>query len=383
MRDPAFANVFPNVTLAEDSQAAGRWNTNAGGGYLAAGVGAGITGRGAHLFIVDDPFKGRAEADSERERAMVWSWYDSEVKTRLAPGGAIIIVNTRWHEEDLTGMVLKHHADENWVTLKLPAIANEGTKDEQALWPERFDLEYLRSLRASYMKSHPREWHALYQQSPRAEQGTYIQRGWFDERYEKASEPLNVYMASDFAVAEPEEGKEPDFTEHGVFGMAPDDKVYVLDWWYGQTTSDVWIESLIDLFAKWKPVAWFGEGGVIRHAIKPFLERRMLERKTYTQVEWLNPIHDKATSGRAFQARAAMGRIVLPSGKDWAERILNQWVGFPGASKDDAFDTIGKMCRAIDEAHPAIAAPSKKDRPKDDWAKSFKPAARARSYKVV
>lgn len=354
VRDPAFGNVFPGVELAEDSQAAGRWNTNKGGGYLSTGVGAGITGRGAHLFLIDDPFKGRDEADSERERAKVWSWYDSEVKTRLAPNGAVIIINTRWHEEDLTGMVLRHHADEGWVRLKLPAIEHEGTEHEQALWPERWPLEALRATRASLMKSHPREWYSLYQQEPRAEQGTYHRREWFKERYQKAP-ACNVYIVSDFAITEAEEGKDPDYTEHGVFGVGPDDKLYVLDWWYGQTTTDVWVQELLRLVAKWKPLSWFGEGGVVGKAMQPIIDRMMRERRIYCRTERLNPIHDKASRGRAFQGRAHAGLVMFPAGQEWAERVINQLVAFPGGGHDDAFDVCSWMGLAIDQAHPAIA----------------------------
>jgi predicted phage terminase large subunit-like protein len=352
--DPLFLDVFPGIELAEDSQAAGRWHTNMGGGYLAAGVGGGITGRGANIFLVDDPFKGRAEADSERERANVWSWYDSEVKTRLAPGGAIIIVNTRWHEDDLTGMVLKHHGDEGWARVQLPAIANEDTSNEAALWPERFPLEHLRALRASYMKSHPREWHALYQQSPRSETGTYIKREWFAERYTKDPELRNVYIVSDFAITEAKEGKDPDHTEHGVFGLAPDDRLYILDWWHGQTTTDVWVDELLRLIKKWKPHCWFGEGGVVGKSMQPIIDRMMREQRIYCRTERLSPIHDKASRGRAFQGRAHAGRVLFPV-TDWAERVINQCVAFPGGTHDDAFDVMAWMGLAIDQAHPAIA----------------------------
>jgi predicted phage terminase large subunit-like protein len=371
--------VFPGIELAEDSQAAGRWHTNKGGGYLAAGVGGGITGRGAHLFIVDDPFKGRAEADSERERANVWSWYDSEVKTRLAPGGAIVIVNTRWHEEDLAGMVLKHHGDEDWQVLKLPAIQNEGTDNEQALWPERFDLEFLRKLRASYMKSHPREWYALYQQQPRSEQGTYHQRTWFESRYyEQRPTALNIYIASDFAVTEPEEGKEPDFTEHGVFGLGPDGspdehgmrspgELYVLDWWYGQTQSDVWVAELLRLMKQWRPICWFGEGGVIGKAVAPTIKTAMRQKRIFCRTEWINPIKDKATRGVSFQGMAHAGLVRFPKGAPWAERVINQLVAFPGGAKDDAFDACSTMGLAIDQAHPAIHREPPKQQQRGDY----------------
>lgn len=365
VRDPSFANVFPEVLLSEDSQAAGRWNTNHGGGYLAAGVGAGITGRGANILLVDDPFKGRAEADSERERANVWAWFTSEALTRLAPGGVVVLVNTRWHEEDLTGMVLKHLDGEGLVRLTLPAIGNEGTQSEQALWPERFPLEHLRQVRARYMRSHPREWYSLYQQAPRAEQGTYIQRSWFTERWQTKPDKVNVYVASDFATSEPKEGKDPDYTSHGVFGLGPEGppdedgkrepgKIYVLDWWTGQVTSDVWVAELLRLLKKWKPYCWFGEAGVIGNAMRPAILKGMRQSRIYTRTEWLPPIHDKATRGRSFQGMAHARLVVFPSGQEWAEKVVNQCVAFPGAAHDDDFDVMAWMCLAIDQAHPAI-----------------------------
>ena len=377
VRDPLFANIFPGIELAEDSQAAGRWNTNKGGGYLSTGVGGGITGRGANLLLIDDPFAGRAEADSERERYKVWSWYDSEARTRLAPGGAIVIINTRWHEEDLAGMVLKHHAEDNWEVLKMPAIANEGTDHEMALWPERFDLEYLRALRESYMRSHPREWYALYQQSPRAEQGTYIQRAWFNERYDAKPKEMHVYMASDFATTEAREGKDPDYTSHGVFGLGPEGppdedgkrepgKIYVLDWYSAQVTSDVWVAELLRLIGKWKPACWFGEAGVIGNAMRPSILKGMRQGRMYSRTEWLSPIHDKATRGRSFQGMAHAGLVLFPR-EEWAERVINQCVSFPGGAHDDDFDVLAWMCLAIDQAHPAISVVPPVPKKKHDY----------------
>lgn len=365
IREPEFQAVFPSVSLAEDSKAAGRWNTNQGGSYIAGGVASPVTGRGAHLLIIDDPFKNREEADSAHRRNRVWAAYDADLKTRLMHGGAILIGCTRWHQDDLVGRVLKYHGNENWYRLTLPAIADEGSDHESALWPAWFPIDYLQGLRDSYLKSHPRDWYSLYQQNPRPSEGTYMQAAWFTERCDKPP-PVNVYIASDYAVTEPEEDNEPDYTEHGVFGMGPDGVLYPLDWWAGQTSSNVWIDALLDLVAKWKPFAVFGEEGVIRHAIEPFLIRRCDERRIWFRAEWLPSIHDKAIRGRAFQARAAMGRIRFPNAP-WAGRVIQQCVDFPGALHDDAFDACSLMCLAIDQAHPAIVPLEKKAEPRDHW----------------
>ncbi len=343
VRGREYRNVFPDVTLAEDSAAAGRWHTSQGGSYLATGVGGTMTGYGANLGIIDDAIKNREEADSERTRDNVWNWYTSTFYTRLMPGGAIVMMTTRWHEDDLAARV---QGSEKWEVLKLPAI-----KDGAALWPEWYPLPELERIRSVLP---PRDWQALYQQEPRADQGTYIQREWFSERYDKQPTDVNVYVVSDFAITEAKEGKDPDFTEHGVFGLGPDDKLYVLDWWSGQTTTDVWVENLLRLIKRWKPLCWFGEGGVVGKAIEPIMVRMMREQRIYCRTERLSPIHDKAARGRAFQGRAHARRVIFPAGQEWAERVINQCVAFPGGKHDDAFDVMAWMGLAIDQAHPGI-----------------------------
>ncbi len=166
-----FAEVFPEVSLAPDSRAANRLNTNHGGAYVAAGVGTAVTGRGADIALIDDPFKDREEADSERRRDLVWDWYRSTLFTRLTPGGAIVLIQTRWHEDDLAGRLLAHDGAQ-WEVLELPAIDAAG----EALWPKWYDLPTLERIRRTIG---PREWSALYQQRPAPDEGTYFQRGWF------------------------------------------------------------------------------------------------------------------------------------------------------------------------------------------------------------
>lgn len=343
VREREYRNVFPDVTLAEDSAAAGRWHTNQGGSYLATGVGGTMTGYGANLGIIDDAIKNREEADSERIRDSIWNWYTSTFYTRLMPLAAIVMMTTRWHEDDLAARV---QGSEKWEVLKLPAL-----KDGVALWPEWYPVPELERIRSVLPA---RDWQALYQQEPRADQGTYIQREWFSDRYTKAPNGLNIYIVSDFAVTEAREGKDPDYTEHGVFGIGPDDKLYVLDWWSGQTTTDVWMDELLRLIKRWKPSCWFGESGTIWNAINPTLTTTMRERRIYCRTEKLTPIHDKAIRGRGFQGRAHARRVVFPVKEEWAERVINQCVAFPGGKHDDAFDVMAWMGLALDQAHPGI-----------------------------
>jgi predicted phage terminase large subunit-like protein len=337
--EPEFREVFPDVSLATDSYAANRLNTNHGGAYVAAGVGTAVTGRGAHIALIDDPFKDREEADSERRRDLVWDWYRSTLFTRLMPGGAVCVIATRWHEDDLAGRLLA--AEDDWEVLELPAIDADG----KALWPEWYDEQALERIKATIG---PREWSALYQQRPQPDEGTFFQRDWLTE-WEAKPHSQNIYGTSDYAVTD----GGGDFTVHRIWGVDKDGTLYRLDGWRGQTAADEWIERKLDLIAKWKPLAWFGEAGVIQKAVEPMLKRRMLDRKVFCRLEWLPSIHDKPTRARGFQARAAMGRVRVEPGADIAE-----FLSFPAGKHDDEVDTASLIGRALDMAHPAVVTPS-------------------------
>ena len=337
-----YGNVF-DTQLAPDSKAANRWNTSGGGAYVAAGVGTAVTGRGADILIIDDPLKDREEADSENRRDLVWNWYTSTAYTRLQGLRAEILIQTRWHEDDLAGRLLEAEANggKKWDKLILPAISKEGA----ALWPERFSVDVLREIEGTIG---PRDWSALYQQEPSPDEGTFFKREWF-KRHRAVPHNVSRYLCSDYAVSE----GSGDYTEHGLFAIAPDNTIYVEDWWSGQTSSDVWIERKLDMIEAHKPFCVFGEAGVIQKAVEPMLKRRMNERETFCRVEWVPSIHDKPTRARAFQARAAMGHVSLPEGP-MGDRILNQLLSFPAGKNDDAVDVCGIMGRVIDQAHPAF-----------------------------
>jgi len=284
---PEYGALF-DCTLAIDSKAANRWHTDKGGMYVAAGVGTAITGRGADILLIDDPFKDRQEADSEITRQRVWDWYTSTAYTRLMPGGAVVVINTRWHDDDLSGKLLaeQDHGGDQWEVLSLPAIQSDGT----ALWPEWYPLERLEQIRSVLPA---RDWNSLYQQNPIPDDGDYFKSDWFGE-YESLPDHLTLFGASDYAVTD----GGGDWTEHGVFGVDKALNIYVVDWWRGQKTSDVWIDAKCDLILRHKPQCWFGESGPIRRAVEPFMLRRMGERNAYCQIEWMASISDKAARAR-------------------------------------------------------------------------------------
>lgn len=373
--------LFPGVEIAKDSSAANRWHTNGHGGYVAAGVDTAVTGRGAHIFTIDDPVKDRLSADNETQQIKTYNWYTSTAYTRLESDiedddepdwlwdvsgalkdglikpftGAIILIQTRWNENDLSGKLLDDmaHGADQWDILELPAI-NEKT--QFALWEKKYPKKRLLKIKKAIG---PRNWSALYQQKPQPDEGTYFLRKWFnryilDEDPEKTQlpSPVNVWMTSDYAVSE----DKGDFTEHSVWGIDVLNNIYLMDNWHGKTKPNVWIDEGLRLVRKYKPYVWFGEGGVIRRSTEPFLKKAMTDQNTYCRLEWINPIGDKPARGRSFQARASMGKVYLPL-NDVGDRALEQMVRFPAGKDDDFVDTASLMGLVIADAHQAYITP--------------------------
>lgn len=336
----SFGKVF-DVGLADDSQAAGRWDTSKGGEYYAAGVGGSITGRRADLAIIDDPVKSREDADSERSREKAWEWYTNDLLTRLKPGARQIVVMTRWHEDDLGGRILERERS-HWKVIEIPmeAMPNDplGRAVGERLWPEWFTDEMVQ-----VAKKDVRSWNALYQQQPASEDGDYFKADWFGE-YESLPAGLHYYGASDYAVTE----GGGDYTEHGLVGLDANSNIYIADWWFGQEQADVWIDSKADLILKHEPLCWFGESGVIRKSVEPFMMKRLHERQAYCRIEWLPSISDKPTRARSIQAKAAMGKVFFPKRAPWKAHVLGNLLRFPAGKHDDSVDVLSLIGRGLE-----------------------------------
>ncbi len=175
--------LYPAVTVAEDSRAAGRWDTNQGGSYYATGVGGAVTGRRANLILIDDPIRGIEDADSPTVRENMWSWWAADLGTRLVPGGLVVLIQTRWHLDDLAGRVIasEETGGDKWEKIILPALAKKndplGRKPGEALWPEWQSVAALERIRRQPSMT-PRIWESLYQQSPVVEAGNIVKREW-------------------------------------------------------------------------------------------------------------------------------------------------------------------------------------------------------------
>lgn len=361
--DPAFGIVFPGVGIKSDSTSAKRFHitgpadtlsTTQDGAYFAVGVGGPLTGRGAHLLLIDDPVKNREEAESELMRRKTRDWYTSTAYTRLMPGGRVVVIQTRWHEDDLAGWLLREHAQENWEVLDLPAISDDGL----ALWPEQYPVERLEQIKLAVG---PRDWSALYQQRPSPETGDYFKAEWIktvDVLPERRN--LSIYGASDYAVT----SDGGDFTVHVIIGIDPDDRVYLLDLWRGQASSDAWVEAFCDLVQKWRPIGWAEETGQIKSGVGPFLTRRMIERKAYVYREAFPTRGDKAVRAQSIRGRIAMNGLHILRDAPFRTDLINEMMSFPVAVHDDQVDALGLAGQLLDRMQSGRPDAPKETKPK-------------------
>lgn len=358
IQDDAYQGIFPGVTLKQDSAAVRRFHisqpvealqTSQAGAYFAVGVGGPLTGRGAHLLLIDDPVKNREEAESMIVRRRTQNWYTSTAYTRLMPGGRVVVIQTRWHEDDLSGWLLREHAHEGWDVLDLPAIDDAG----KALWPEQYDVEALERIKQAVGT---RDWSALYQQKPVPDEGDYFKAEWL-RPYDRVPprDVMRVYGGSDYAVT----ADGGDYTVHVVVGLDPDGRMYLLDLWRKQAASDEWVEALCDLVLKWKPLGWAEEQGQIKSGVGPFLERRLRERKAYVSRDQFPTRGDKAVRAQSIRGRAALEGLYVPSAAPWRADFEAELLRFPAGIHDDQVDALGLVGQLLDRMIEGSAAPKK------------------------
>lgn len=366
IRSKSFQNLM-GVNLRGDQSAADEWALDNGSEFMAGGLLSGLTGNRAWLGILDDPIRGREAAESKTIRDKTWDAYVDDFCSRLVPGAPQIMILTRWHQDDPAGRILPENWSgesgtfdgrdgRRWTVLCCPAICERsddplGRKIGETLWPEWFSNEHWEPF-----KKNPRTWTSLYQQRPAPDEGTFFQRDWFKTWRDLPR--CRFYITSDFAVTD----GGGDYTVLTVWGISANGDLYRVEQWKGQTSSDVWIERMLDYVAKWKPLCSFGESGVIQKAVGPILARRSRERGVYCRWEWLPSVSDKPTRARSFQALAASGRVYFENGAD-----LSEFLVFPAGKHDDEVDTASLIGRAIDQAHPAIVQDAPKVQKRDRW----------------
>jgi len=340
IQSPEYAALF-DTRLAEDSQARNKWHTNRGGIYYSLGVGGQFMGRGADVLLIDDPFANMAEAQSELTRKNVWEWYTGTAYNRLQPGGAIVVINHRMHEDDLSGRLLAQQAagGDKWEVVDLPAIDAEG----KALWPEAYPIEALERIQRNSL---PRFWSALYQQRPAPEEGDYFKADWF--RTYDALPPrseMQVYGGSDYAVT----ADGGDYTVHAVVGLDADGRMYLLDIWRRQAASDVWVEAFCDLVKEWKPIGWAEEKGQIASGVGPLIDVRSRARQAFVHREAFPTRGDKAIRAQSIRGRMALDGLYVPRNAPWLAELRSELLHFPAGKHDDQVDALGLVGQLLDK----------------------------------
>lgn len=390
----SYKKVFPGVELKRDSQAADRQDTTADGALYFVGRGGAITGRGADLIIIDDPLKNSEEADSAITREALWAWFNNDMMSRfMTDEGAIIVIQTRWSEDDLVGRLTDptnpcYVAEEaaQWKIINIPAIAGDddllGRASGEPLWPSRFGLEYLLNIK----RRNPRGFSALYQQRPTPDDGDFFKAEYLQEYLPQdapSRDKLRIYMASDHAVATKQEN---DRTCILVVGVDTNDNIWVLDCFWKRAKSDEVVEKLIDMMVKWKPLRWWAEDDHITKSIGPFLKKRMRERNVWLAHSKVNAYADKLKKAQAIQGRMSMQMVFFPKKASWWQDARDEILKFPRARHDDFVDTLSTIGRGLGVMTKAAGVKADTGAPKPGtwgWMKqASKDAERERKRRV-
>lgn len=333
-------------SLAKDSQAADEWGTDKGGGFFCAGVGGRIAGRRADLALIDDPIGSVQDADSKDVRDTQWDWWKTDLKPRLKPNASLGIIQTRWHEDDLSGRILSQERDQ-WNVIRIPMEAEDndplGRKPGELLWPEWFTQEM-----ADDAKKDSRTWNSLYQQNPTPESGNYFNVDGIREYSSYDSLPVNlrIYTGSDHALDLKEEN---DFTCMPSVGVDEYGNLWVLPVLYWDKCDT--LQCVNEMFAsahRRAPLMWFCEAQHIEKAIGPFLFKRMSEEEFYFSIQQLSSIRDKRSKARPLQGRIGQGKVFFPSFAKWWPKAKHELAVFPSGAHDDFVDALANICRGLE-----------------------------------
>lgn len=337
---PAYQEVFPNVGLRSDSKAAGRWNTSAGGDYFAIGVGGAVTGKGADLLIIDDPHSEQEAAIAASNPEIydkVYEWYTSGPRQRLQPGGAIIIIQTRWSKRDLTGQVLEaamQRGNENWRVVEFPAILPSG----KPLWPEFWSLEELEATRDAIDIS---KWQAQYQQNPTSEEGAIVKREWWQKWTKEDPPPTDfVMMTWDTAFEKSQRADYSACTVWGVFYQDDDNgkmqaNLILLDAKRGRYEFPELKQVVFDDYNYWQPDSIIVEKKASGAPLIYELRSMGIPVMEFTPTRG----NDKISRLNAVADIFFSGRVWAPNTR-FADEVIEEVASFPAGQHDDYVDTV-------------------------------------------
>jgi predicted phage terminase large subunit-like protein len=339
-----YAKIFPGVGLQSDSKAAGRWATNKGGDYFAIGVGGTVTGKGADLLIIDDPHSEQEAALAETNPEIydkVYEWYTSGPRQRLQPGGAIIIVMTRWSKKDLTGRVIKAEAQrggEGWEVIEFPALFDQH-EPPKPLWPEFWSLEELLALRNELPNS---KWMAQYQQNPTSETSAIVKREWW-QIWEQDDPPWCdfVLQAWDTAFEKTNRSDYSACTTWGVFYMEDphtgknEANIIMLNAFRDRLEFPALKQKALDQMEDYEPDSIIIEKKASGAPLIYELRAMGIPVQEFTPVKG----NDKISRLNAVSDMFASGRVWAPP-THWAEEVIDEVASFPSGEHDDYVDSV-------------------------------------------
>jgi predicted phage terminase large subunit-like protein len=329
-----YAEIFPGVRLAADSKAAGRWESNHGGEYFAAGVGGAITGRGADLLIIDDP---HSEQDALSPTVLDghYEWYTSGPRQRLQPGGAIVLVMTRWSIKDLTSRLLQAQAKEpmadQWEIVEFPAVIKD-----KPMWGNFWNMKDLNKVKASIPVS---KWQAQWMQNPVAEEGALIKREWWKKwEPEKVPKLQYIIQSYDTAFSKKETADYSAITTWGIFKPSDDtpQNIILLDAKRGRWSFPELKEMAKKEYKYWEPEVVLIEAKASGLPLTHELQKAGIPVINFTPSKG-NDKHSRVNSvAPLFEA----GTVWVPSDRRWAEEVIEECAAFPFGDHDDYVDSM-------------------------------------------
>jgi predicted phage terminase large subunit-like protein len=339
-----FRTVFPTASISPDSSAAHRFNLMAGGAYYAVGAGGALTGRGADLLIIDDPVKNREDADSATYRRNLHDYYESVAYTRLQPGGAVVLIQTRWHDDDLAGWLLREHAAEAWTVVSLPAIAEPndplGREEGAALWPQKFPVPTLNRIREAIGSA---AWASLYQQRPVPATGSIFKREWW-RHYSAASLPPkfeSVLLSLDTAF---KTNAQSDYSVALVLGVG-ETGYFILDLWRARAEFPRLKAIVNEMAAKWRPDRLLIEDAASGQSLI-----QELRQSSRLPVMPIKVGSDKVSRAHAVTPMIESGRVYLPEAAPWLSDFIDELSSFPAAAHDDQTDSLTQALNYVRES---------------------------------
>ena len=348
MATPQHRQVFPTHGLQKGGTSKSNMLTLQNGRLVFVGRKTGLTGKGAHILLVDDILKNHEEARSQTIRDESWNWFTKVGLTRLMGPKLVLVTMTRWHSDDLVGRLTDpenphYNAIEaaKWKIIRLPAIAEDddplGREPGEPLWPEAFDADFL----ASQQRIDPLGFAALYQQTPTVADGTLFRRETI-QRYEPNLIPdgLRYYATSDHALGTKQRNDPSCFLKGGVDNQG---NLWLTEMFWQRVPSDRAVDMMLEMGAgadnATRPLIWWAERGHISKSIGPFLQKRMLETGRYLNVQEVTPIGDKEQRAQSIAARVALGKVYFPKGALW-DKAIEEPMAFPNGLHDDFVDAL-------------------------------------------